>query len=442
MIRFLTLLFLLLPTFAFAQTALVGGTVHTGTGEVIEGGVVLLGADGKIAAVGANVAVPAQAQVVDVTGRVVTPGFIDVASRLGLVEIWAVSGSRDGDAGPLDGSRDILRAAFRAADGFNPMAVAIPTARAGGVTSVVALPWGGLVAGQAVYAELLGELGHARVVVPSVAMVAVAGAQGGAAAGGSRAGALLTLRQALEDARFYRANRARFDENRARQLVHSRLDAAALGEVLDGKPLFVAVDRAADILAVLALGREFGVNLVLLGAREGWLVAKELAAAKVPVVLDAMDNLPSNFDALGARADNAALLARAGVPVALSTFDAHYSGKLRFHAGNAVREGLDHGAALAAVTRNAAAAAGLDASVGTLAAGKAGNVVVWSGDPFEIATRVEAVYIGGAPAPLDTRQDALLTRYRKLERRDAPAPRAPPAPEPTADGETDVEPND
>lgn len=433
------------PSAASAQLVLTGGTVHVGNGEVIEGGVVVIGADGKVGAVGKNAATPANAKVVDVTGKIVTPGFIDAASYLGLVEIWAVERSRDGDGGPLDNPQDAIRAAFRAADAFNPMAVAIPVARAGGVTSAVALPWGGLISGQPTYIELLSDFGHGRVVEDSLGVVASLGSDGGAVVGGSRAGAMLILREALDDARFWQANRSKYDENRARVLVQSRLDSAALAAVLDGKPLMIRVNRASDILAALALAREYKIRIVLLGAAEGWLVASEIASAKVPVIVHPTDNLPENFDALGTRADNAALLDAAGVIVALSTFDAHYVGQLRYLAGNAVRQGLDHEHAITAVTLNAAKAAGVDASVGTLQAGKAGNVVVWSGDPFEISTRVESVWIGGKPVPTKTRQDELFERYRTLQRRGPAAMKIEPVapPEPTNQtGEGDVESDD
>lgn len=436
-----TLQLVLLPD-ASAQVVLTGGTVHTGTGEVIEGGVVVIGADGRIGAVGKNVATPANAEVVDVSGKVVTPGLVDAASQLGLVEVWAVDRSRDGDGGPLDDERDAIRAAFRAADGFNPMAVAIPVARAGGVTSVVALPWGGLISGQGVYAELTGELGHARVANDSVGIAITLGARGGATVGGSRGSAMLVLREALDDARFWRANRANYEQNRSRRLNLGRLDAAALAAVFDGKPLFVHVDRASDILATLELAREYDVNVVLLGAAEAWLVAREIAAAEVPVVVQPTSNLPATFDQLGARADNAALLTAAGVKVVISTFNAHYVGNLRYLAGNAVRAGMSHEQALVAVTKNAADAAGVGQLVGTLEAQKAGNIVVWSGDPFEISTVVESVWIGGARVSTRTRQDELFERYRTLQRRASPAEKIAPVNDQPAPENVNVEPND
>lgn len=419
------LIALLAPATAGAQVVLSGGTVHMGDGTVIEGGTVVIRADGKIGAVGKDVAAPANAKLIDVTGKIVTPGFIDPATTLGLVEIWAVDGSRDGDAGPLDNERDPVRAAFRAADGFNPMAVAIPLARAGGVTSVVALPWGGVIAGQAMYAELGGDFGHATVTKESIGQVVTLGASGGQSVGGSRASALLTVREAFDDAKFWAKNQSNFDANRSRSLSVSRLDAAALSEAMESQRFFVAVDRASDILAALKLAREQQIDIVLLGGAEAWLVAKEIAAANVPVVVAPMSNLPSSFDRLGQRADNATLLQKAGVKVVISTFSSHYVGNLRYLAGNAVRAGLPHEQAVVALTKNAAEAAGVDSEVGTLAAQKTANVVVWSGDPFEISTVAEAVYVAGKEVSTKTRQDELFERYRKIPRRGAVA--APPA---------------
>jgi imidazolonepropionase-like amidohydrolase len=187
----------------------------------------------------------------------------------------------------------------------------------------------------------------------------------------------------------------------------------------------VHVSRAADILRILELSREYGLRLILAGVEEGWRVADAIAAAEVPVLVTPLTNLPSSFARLGSRYDNAALLARAGVRVALYVGGAHEARTLRQEAGNAVAWGLDRDAALRAVTIEPARIFGMERDYGALAPGKVANVVVWSGDPFELSTHATHVFVRGAEASLETRQTALFARYRDLERalRGAPRPR-------------------
>lgn len=407
---------------AAAQVVLTGGDIHLGNGKVIEGGDVVLLSDGTLGAVGANVAAPQNATVIDVSGKIVTPGFIDIATGVGLTEIGAVDHTRQGNAGGIDAEKDPIRAAFRAADAFNPGSVVLPITRAHGVTNVVTRPSGGLVSGQAALVELRGEGAYGTVIDPYIALETAVGSRGGEAVGSSRGTAMLRLRELYDDAKFWQTNRARFDENRSRSLSASRLDLAAVAETFDGdKRVFVRADKASDILATISLARELGIQPVILGGAEAWMVAQELAREKIPVVVNPMYNMPWSFDALGSRLDNAALLQQAGVSVVLSTFSTHNVRNLRFYAGNAVRAGLGFQEALAAVTSVPAEAIGKLDSLGTLEAGKTANVVVWSGDPFEPSSAVEHVFVRGAEVDLSNRQSKLLDRYRTLERRGAPA---------------------
>ncbi len=152
---------------------------------------------------------------------------------------------------------------------------------------------------------------------------------------------------------------------------------------------------------------------MLLGAAEGWKVASEIAAAGVPVVVNAFQNTPG-FDNLGARWDNPALLAEAGVRVILTESESGGPRNLRWAAGHAVRNGLPWAKALEAVTLAPARAFGASGEAGALAPGLLADVVVWSGDPFEYSTRAELVLIGGGEVPRTGRQVELLERYRKL----------------------------
>lgn len=383
-----------------AVVALVGATVHPGDGPALEGATIVLDGE-RVQAVGVGLAPPAGATIIDVKGKVITPGLIDAWTGLGAAEVWAVGESVDLDAG----GDDPVRAAFRVVDALNPRSPTLAIQRAHGVTAVVSAPGGGLVAGQAAAIDLTG-----RVLRPSVAMAA----RFGGGDGTSRGEALLRLRELLDDARTYAAKKRDFEGARLRRLAASRLDLEALQPVLRGElPLAVTVHRAADIEALLRFAAEQRVKLVIIGGAEAWQVADALAAAKVPVVLDPVANLPADFDRIHARADAAAKLVAAGVPVALSTFSLHNVRKLRQWAGNAVRAGLPHADALRAVTAAPAAIAGLD-DRGRLAPGQVADLVVWSGDPFELSTRAEQVWIGGARAPEGHRQRALFERYRRV----------------------------
>lgn len=393
-----------LPALLSAVIALVGGTVHTGDGTVLQNATVIV--DGqKIQAVEAGLPAPANATIIDAKGKVVTPGLFDPYTTLGLVEIDQIETTVDADAGG-----DAVRAAQRVADSFNPDSVLIPIQRAHGVTTVVAAPRGGLISGQAGVFDLDHEATDTGLVAQDVGMPVALGAQGG----GSRGAVLAHLREVLDDAAQYARNKKAWEKNQFRPLSAHRLDLEALQPVLEGKvPLLVSVNRRQDIAAVLDLAAELKLKIVLVGAAEAWKLAPRLAALKVPVIVDPVENAPDDFDRLGARADNAALLEKAGVPVLLSTFSAHNVRKLTQWAGNAVREGMPWSAALMAVTSRPAALFGLT-DHGRLAPGQVANVVVWSGDPFELSSVAEHVLVRGRDVGQQTRQRGLVERYRAL----------------------------
>jgi imidazolonepropionase-like amidohydrolase len=165
----------------------------------------------------------------------------------------------------------------------------------------------------------------------------------------------------------------------------------------------------------MRLADEFKVRLVLVGAAEGWMVAEQLAKAKVPVVVKPLTDIPT-FDSLGATLENAARLSRAGVIVALASFDTQNSRLLRQEAGNAIANGMDPAAALQAVTLTPARLWGVADRVGSIEVGKDADLVVWSGDPFELTTGAERVFIKGVEMSRDTRQKRLLEKYRRLPR--------------------------
>lgn len=402
---------------ANAQFLLKDAEIHTVSGEVLTEGRVLIGADGTIETVDSVVLAPPGYDVIECEGKVVTPGLIEVSTQLGLVEVGAVSDTRDSDPG----HEDTVRAAFSAADAFNPNSIVIPVTRSGGVTSVVSSPTGGLVSGQSAFVDLGDPRFFGRVAQAGIAQSIALGRSGSSATGGSRGGAILKVRELYDDVAFFAQNRAAFDRNQSRTLNATRLDLIALEATLEGQiPVVIHADRASDILAAVSLSQDLGLKPIISGGTQAWMVAEELAEARVPVIVNSMSNLPRYFERLGARADNAALLVEAGVPVILSSFSTHNARNLRFFAGNAVRAGLEHRDALRSITLTAAEAFGLDDRYGSIEAGKVANLVVWSGDPFEPSTRVEKLFVRGVDTSLDDRQQRLFEKYRTLDRRDEP----------------------
>jgi imidazolonepropionase-like amidohydrolase len=371
-----------------------------------DGTVVLSG--GSVQAVGAAVAIPAGARVIDARGKVVTAGFIDADCAVGVVDIEHEPEANDTDV------RGPVTPALRMADAYNPRSAVVAIARSGGVTSVVVAPPRGLLGGRSAFAELSEQSVSAALVRPVLAQYAHLDEESGQAAAGTRGAMWLVIREALDDTRFYAAHKAQYDANGARQLSLRREGLEALLPVIRGEqPIVIEAHRASDIETALQVADEYRLRLVLSGASEAWMVAGEIARRKVPVILDPVQNLPEHFDRLHARSDNAALLAREGVSVSIATFSAYGTRALSQHAGNAVRAGLDHDAAIRAVTEAPADAFGLR-GYGRIEAGAVGDIVVWSGDPFQASTRVEYVFVRGREQPLETRQTLLLQRYRTL----------------------------
>jgi imidazolonepropionase-like amidohydrolase len=395
--------------FILAQTiAITGGTVYPVSGPKLEHATVLI-QDGKIAAVGTNVTVPADATRIDATGKWVTPGFIDGGGQMGLVEISAVPGTREGS---LQG--DTIAAAFNVAEGVNPASQVIPVTRVEGITTTLATPGGNLVSGQAVLLDLAGATIEEMTVKSPVAIVADLSENAKDDAGGTRAGIAERLRGVFRDALEYERRKTDFNRAQMQPLGARAADLGALLPVLHGQlPLIAIANRRSDIETALRLGREFKLRLILGGAQEAWEIAPEIAAAGVPVIVEPLDNIPS-YDGLGVRYENAALLAKAGVKIVLMETDTHNSRNLKQQAGNAVSYGRPWDQALRAITLAPAEVFGVADRYGSLDAGKVANVVVWSGDPFEFSTAVEHVFIRGKEVMLKSRQTELLERYKKL----------------------------
>lgn len=408
------LLLTLIPGSARAQkVAIINGEIHTGSGVVLANGTVLV-EDGVITAVGSDVQIPAGTRVVDAAGRVITPGFFDSSTTLGVVEVGSYQGTSDGSS-----ANDRMTAAFSIAEGINPNSSLFPVARVEGTTRAVVAPGTGasMIAGTSALINLgPGSLDEMLEVTP-LAMYAVLGEGGANYQGGARPLALLRLREVFQDALDYGENRDAYLAGNRREYALSRLDLEALLPVVRGElPLVLRANRASDILTALKLGEEFGLDLILNGVGEGWMVAEEIAEAGVPVMTNTISNMPS-MEVLGATFENVARMHEAGVTVILASFDAHNSRNLKQAAGFAVSYGLPYEVALQAVTLTPAQVWGVADRMGSLEVGKVGDVVIWSGDPFEVMSSAEMVFIDGEEISYETRQKALLEKYRSLENR-------------------------
>lgn len=372
----------------------------TGT---IEQGTILID-KGKIVAVGAAVRIPAGTVEVDLAGKTVTPGFIATDSVIGMVEI---SGGSDADETSsasiqIGGGYDVQYA-------INPLSTTIPIARKGGVTRAIVMPNAGpdnaTFAGQAAILSLR-EATEVEV-RPKVGVVWDMRTRGY-----GRGATFVQFRSDLADVRRFSRNAGVFVKGELLSREWSRADLEALIPIIKGdKPLAVRVDRASDILTLIDIASEEKIRLVLIGAAEGWVVADRIARAGVPVAIDPSDNLPGDFDEIGATFDNAARLHAAGVQLIIrGGASAHDAGKVRLYAGMAIARGVPADVALKAVTVTPARIWGAK-DLGAIAPGQSADIAVWSGDPFEPMTELTALYIGGELQSLFSRQDALEERY-------------------------------
>lgn len=403
---------------AFAQDVTITNArlvIGDGSAPIENGTVVVRG--GRVVSAGAGGAVPAGSQTVDAGGKWVTPGLVAGFSRVGLIEVDAVDGSNDAST-----SSSIFSAAIDISPALNPLGSPVAVNRLEGVTRALVYPGdsGGLFAGRGA----LVDLGSDRNMVTRAGLFQYVefGEEGAERAGGSRAGTFLQFRALLQEARDFGANRIAYDGRSTDNLLR-RADAEALLRVLDGRDrLFIKVDRASDILNVIGLMREYpDIKPVLVSVTEGWTVAAEIAAANIPVIAAALSDLPDSFEALAATQSNIGRMRAAGVEVAIGLVDdneIHKLGYSRQYAGNLVAlsrlpgaGGLTWDQAFAAITSGPAIAAGVDGEVGSLRAGRVGDVVIWDGDPLEVTSVPVAVYVDGVEQPTTSRQRRLRDRY-------------------------------
>ena len=428
--------------------AVTNATIATGDGgEPIANGTLIV-RGGRVVSAGANIPVPADMTSIDAGGRWVTPGLFATITTLGLSDVDAVDQSNDTRANDAPFS-----AALDTAPVVNPNSQDVLIHRASGITraATATMPSGSIFGGQGAIIDL-GADGD-PVMRPRAFQLVAMGETGARIAGGSRASAHVLLRNALREAGSFgdaalipgMSSQARDtrtgddlpidprlsgrETDRAGDVLLTRFDAAALVPVVRGEqPLYIAVDRASDIRSALALRQEFPrLDMVLVGAAEGWLVANEIAAAGVPVIASALLDLPERFEQIAATQSNIGRMKRAGVKVAIAANSGENPRNITQAAGNLVAlgrvpgaSGLSWGEAFAAITSVPAAISGLEGGAGVLSAGATGDVVIWDGDPLEVGSVPVQVFIGGVQQPLENHQSRLAERYRDLDESDLP----------------------
>ena len=404
--------------------AIRGGRVVTVSGAEIPNGVVVI-SGGKITAVGANVTVPGNAQVIDATGMLVYPGMIETGSSIGLSEIG------QGAVATVDisevGSFNPNAQAFY---GIDPHSAHIGVARVVGITTVVSRPTGGILSGTAALMNLAGDTPPKMAVNPKVALVvelprsgfggrgfarAAAVQQGGADAGRVRQLQMDSLRTMLHDAEAYGKAQAAYAKDKSLpRPAHDVVLDAMLPALAGQMPVIFPADRANDIRDAVTFAEEMHLKPIILGGLEAPNVAPFLKQHNVPVVVTAVMKLPSREDdPYDVNYSVPAKLAAAGVTFAISTGDRGSEIRtLPYNAGMAAAHGLSKTDALKSVTLWPAQIFGVADKMGSLEVGKMANVVVTTGDILEAKTDTKFLFIDGRSVPLDTKHTQLNAIFK------------------------------
>jgi len=396
------------PAARAADLLIRDATVHTVTSRGTLANTDVLVRDGVIAAIGHDLPVATHATVVEAKGRPLTPGLYGGFTDVGLEEVSLEPSTVDSTLNLKSPAWDQQwHPELDVTAAFNPRSSLVPVTRIEGVTWTVLGPSSddSIMAGQGAAVTLDGR--YDAVLPGSHLLFVQMGSDGARHSGGTRAAEYLLLEQAIREARA-----------KGPVAPDSLLHAAGrevLARYLAGGRVVFEVDRAADILAVIAFAHRNGMKPIIYGGSEAWIVAQQLAQADVPVIVDPLADLPRDFDHLGATLENAARLQRAGVRIAFSGLESGNARLIRQLAGNAVAHGLPADAALAAITANAADIVGIGATRGRIAVGQVADLVLWSGtDPLELSSLADQVWIAGRPVPMRSRQTELRDRY--LER--------------------------
>ncbi len=396
--------------------------IFTISGPMIENGSVVI-SNGRITAVGASVNAPAGAQEIDARNLNVYPGLIDAETNLGLAEITgAVPGTVDlAEVGDMNPNAQAWVA-------VNPHSSHVEVTRVAGVTSVVSMPTGGVISGQATFINLAGTTQREMALIPNVALVVEFPRVGG---GGFQFGppqaitpdALTArdrrvdeLRRMLRDAEAYgRAQDAYARDQRSVPRPDTDVVLAALVPYVRGeRPVMFRADRERDIRAAIRFAEEMKLKPIIVGGSDAWKIAPFLKEKNVPVIFDSMWGLPTREDdPYDVLYSTPAKLQQAGARFSISTGDvgAHVR-DLPFQAGMAVSFGLSHDEALKAITLYPAQIMGVADRLGSIEVGKLANLVVTDGDILDARTNVRHLFIGGRQIPLVSRHTVLYEQFK------------------------------
>ena len=397
------LLSLLISSFSLSEELLLkNAKVHTATDRGTLENTDILIRDGVIVRIGKNI-VSSRAEEKDLSGKTISPGLIAPQTQLGIVEIELIPETRDDRS-------DIYSAGLSIDSAFNPSSTLIPYNLTGGITLSLTSPSSsGLFSGLTSAFSLSGSL-EESLISSNMAMSANIG-------GGedSMAAKIQLLEDSLSLSSFFQPKECleRYHNNSSLPdgVNYSCRDLSALKKVVDKKiPLVVRANRASVILTLIDFAKTNNINLIISGAEEGWRVSRQLAEAEIPVILQPIDNIPNSFNELGSRLDNASMLYKSGVKILIGSHETHNAYLSRQGAGIAVSYGLPWEEALKGLTKNIAEVFKIDKR-GSIQPGYIADIVVWSGDPLEVTSFVEQVYLSGESVSTKNRSMRLKERY-------------------------------
>jgi len=398
----ITLLSLLVSTFCLTEELLLkNAKIHTATDRgTLENADILI-RDGIIVRIGKNL-VSSRAIERDLSGKIISPGLIAPQTQLGIVEIELVPETRDDRS-------DIYSAGLSIDSAFNPSSTLIPYNLTGGITLSLTTPSSsGLFSGLTSVFSLSGSLENSLVNSNIALSANISGGEDSMAAKVQLLRDSLSLSALIGSKKYLEIHRESFLPD---GVNYSTRDLLSLKRVVDKEiPLVVTANRASDILTLIDFAKTNNINLIINGAEEGWRVSKQLSEARVPVILQPIDNIPNSFNELGSRLDNASLLHNSGVKILIGSHETHNAYLSRQGAGIAVSYGLPWEEALKGLTKNIAEVFKINKR-GSIQPGYIADIVIWDGDPLEVTTFVEQVYLSGKSIPTRNRSMRLKERY-------------------------------
>jgi imidazolonepropionase-like amidohydrolase len=359
--------------------------------------------------------VPYADKVYDAKGKIITPGFIAPDTQIGIVEIGALSVTRDDES-------SIYNIGFSIHDAFNPNSVLIPWNRANGITSAITLPRN--------TSSPIGGLGSffildSKLDISSEADVAMIGRLGGSGSS-SRSESLALIDDILSFASSLDKKNMSTDAS-----IDEIIDDSSIASYMDFKsrdvktlyrlfnddlPIIIKSHRASDILKLIELKNTYDLNLIIMGAQEASLVVDKIAESKIPLIVNPINNIPNSFDELASNINMTSMLEKAGITLMFNVSRSHNYHLIRQGAGVAVANGMSYGGAIKALTSNVAETFNLK-NRGSIKVGNIADIVVWEDDPLEPSSMPEKVIINGIDTDLTTRSTRLRDRYiRDLEK--------------------------